>query len=110
MNTDLLERRRALLEQMDQLPHLVNGTLTEQYFTRRRHGKTVRLGPYYKLQLWAAGKNQTRYVPADQVPRVREGIAHYHRFQDLCQEFVNISAALGEAEPGERKKKRSPRK
>ena len=107
MNTNHCEKRRALLEQMDHLGHLVRGTLTEQYFKRRRRGKTVRLGPYYKLQLWSEGHNQTRYVPADQVPHLREGIANYHQFQKLCQEFVELSAASGEPLGSALKKKRS---
>jgi hypothetical protein len=96
MNAKLRARRRALLAQMERLRPLVRGTLTEQYFTRRRAGRTVRLGPYYKLQLWCEGRNQTRYVPADEVPRLREAIANYHRFQSLCQEFVKLSAPRSE--------------
>jgi hypothetical protein len=88
---------------------MVPGSLSEQYFIRTRQGKQVRLGPYYKLQLWRQGKNLTRYVRAEEVPALRQAIANHERFEDLCQQFVDLTVAMGQ-ETGEVKKKKSKRR
>jgi hypothetical protein len=62
---DFWEARQALL---DQINTMAQGTLSEQFVTRTRKGRKVRLGPYYKLQLWHQGENRTRYIHPAQVP------------------------------------------
>lgn len=107
--TDLYLQRKALLEQMDQIQTMVPGTLSEQYITRKRDGKPVRFGPYYKLQLWCQGKNLTRYVTAEQVPDLRVAIANHQRFEDLCQQFVELTVAMDQEEESHIKKKSKPK-
>lgn len=43
----------------------------------------------WKLQRWHKGRNQTRYIPADQVERVREGTAGYAQFMTLAQQYAD---------------------
>jgi hypothetical protein len=105
---NLSDQRQALLDQMAQIQTMAQGALSEQFFTRTRRGRKVRLGPYYKLQLWHEGKNTTRYVHSDQVPALREAIANHQHFEDLCQKFVQLTVAMTqEAQTPEAKKKLS---
>ena len=97
--SELYQQRKALLEQMDQIQSMVPGSLSQQYFIRTRQGKQVRLGPYYKLQLWCQGKNLTRYVRAEAVPALRQAIANHERFEGLCQQFVDLTVAMGQEAP-----------
>ena len=50
--------------------------------------------PFHKLQSWHQGKNHTRYVPADEVPVLQEALAGHQRFQQLAEEFVDLTIAL----------------
>jgi hypothetical protein len=103
--SELYQQRKALLEQMDQIQNMVPGSLSKQYFIRTRQGKKVRLGPYYKLQLWCQGKNLTRYVMAEELPTLRQAIANHKRFEDLCQQFVDLTVAMGQETPAVKKTK-----
>jgi hypothetical protein len=103
---DFLEARQALLDQMAQINTMAQGTLSEQFVTRTRKGRKVRLGPYYKLQLWHQGQNRTRYIHPDQVPALREALANHEHFEDLCQKFIALTIAATEAaQPSQGKKK-----
>jgi uncharacterized protein YceH (UPF0502 family) len=45
-------------------------------------------GPFYKLQARENGKNETRYIPREQVPAVQEALAGYQRFENLTEEYA----------------------
>lgn len=81
--------RAALLEQMAQLTSMERGTLSEEYRERPDGaGGTVRLGPYFKCQVWEAGVNRSRRVPAEEVPALREDLENHRRFTALAGAFV----------------------
>jgi hypothetical protein len=81
--------RSALLQQMAQLSSMERGTLSEEYRERPDGaGGTVRLGPYFKHQVWEAGANQSRRVPAEEVPALREDLANHQRFTALADALV----------------------
>jgi hypothetical protein len=66
-----------------------------------------RRGPYYKRQVWRDGKNQTEYVPAAQVPAVKDAIVGRTRFEQLADEFVAVTVAATRAARSDGKKKPS---
>jgi len=99
MNTSSSSTRRSqeILEQMGQIPVIVQGKLSE----RRTAGKCTG----HKLQRWRNGHNETRHVPLEKVETVRQGTEGYRRFTELVQNYVQAreEEALGD-EPGAKKK------
>lgn len=61
------------------------GKLSEVYREQKRGRGSVRLGPYYKLQAWENGKNQTRHIPAAQVGRLKKDLANHEEFTRLVK-------------------------
>src|SRR4051812_3089055 len=81
--------RAALLAEMAQLTSMERGTLSEEYRERPNGtGGTVRLGPYFKHQVWEAGANQSRRVPAEEVPALRQELENHQRFTALADTLV----------------------
>jgi len=66
------------------------------------HGKN---GTYYNLQCREHGKSVSRYVPQDQVERVRENTGNYHTFQKLVDEYAQEIITRTREERLEGKKK-----
>jgi DNA-binding protein H-NS len=65
------------------------GTLSEEYRERPDgSGGTVRLGPYFKLQVWRAGVNESRRVPAEEVAQLRQELENHRRFATLTDAYV----------------------
>lgn len=71
---------QSLLKQMAQISQMERGKLCVV-----RQGPD---GPYYNHQTWVQGKNVSRYVPRDQVQAVQKAIDGFHRFQELCDQYV----------------------
>jgi hypothetical protein len=94
--------RQRVVEQMLQLGPMRRGTLNEQHLiaARKGPGKPATRGPYYVLSRKEGGKTVSRRVHAEDVERVRQEIARYSRFMELCREFAELSERLGEAENG----------
>jgi hypothetical protein len=83
---DPTRKRAALLEQMAHLDSMERGTLSEEYRERPDGaGGTVRLGPYFKHQVWEAGANHSRRVPAEEVPELRQDLENHRRFAALVR-------------------------
>jgi hypothetical protein len=82
----------AILQQMAKLESMERGALSEEY---REHpddsGGTVRLGPYFKHQVWEAGSNKSRRVPAGEVPQLRQDIENHQRFTELADSYVELA-------------------
>jgi len=68
---------------MARIPIIIPGTLSE-----RKDSKGKING--WKLQRWYQGHNQTRYIPAEQVEKVREGTVGHQQFMALAQEYVDL--------------------
>jgi hypothetical protein len=110
-------KRAALLEQMAHLDSMERGTLSEEYRERPDGaGGTVRLGPYFKHQVWEAGANHSRRVPAEEVPELRQDLENHRRFAALAEAFVEETVqetrarrghARAGAEPEAKKNSRS---
>jgi hypothetical protein len=67
----------SLLERMSRIDGMERGTLC------RMRGR-----PHYNHQTWRNGRNVVRYVPRDQVARLREAIAGYRRFMALAEQYA----------------------
>jgi hypothetical protein len=77
MNTALTPQ--ALLEQILQIQSMEHGSLSIV-----GQGPS---GPYYNLNSWENGKNQCRYLPQDKVPKVKQAIEGYHKYQQLTEQY-----------------------
>jgi hypothetical protein len=95
-------RRQEILEEMNTITRMERGKLCVQH---PRNGSA----PFHKLQSWAKGKNQTRYVPAAELPALQEALAGHERFQRLAEEFVDLTVAATRR-PGEADRKKNSRK
>ena len=92
-------RRQEILQEMNSLTRMERGKLCVQH---PRAGS-----PFHKLQSWSHGKNQTRYVPAEEVPAIQEALAGHERFQCLAEEFVDLTVAATRREREADRKKNS---
>ena len=103
------KQRGQILADMQKIKHMQRGHLTEEYQERVVDGQKKRLGPYYKYQVWKEGKNQSRRIAADQAPQLQKGIEGLGQFKELCEEYINVTIAMNEAEGlEERKGKKTP--
>ncbi len=96
------QRRQDILQEMNSITRMERGKLCVQH---PRGGSA----PFHKLQNWCKGKNQTRYVPAAEVPALQEALAGHERFQHLAEEFVDLTVAATRRERGVSRKKNSRR-
>ena len=84
--------RRAILQQMAELQSMERGTLSEEYRERPDgSGGTVRLGPYFKHQVWEGGSNTSRRVPVEEVPQLRQDIQNHQRFAELADSYADLT-------------------
>jgi hypothetical protein len=103
-----IEYKRAdLLQQMGEIDTMHRGCLSEEYRERHEGGELVRLGPYYKYQIWEDGRNKSRRVKAGEVETLREGISGMDKFKELASDYIDATVALTEQRHGEDAKKNS---
>jgi len=79
-------RRQEILQEMNSITRMERGKLCVQH-------PRASAAPFHKLQSWCHGKNQTRYVPAEEIPAIQEALAGHERFQRLAEEFVDLTVA-----------------
>jgi len=79
-------QKRHILQQIADIPTMERGKLS-CYSFKDRSGAN---GPYHKLQQWQDGKNQTRYVSAQEVPQVQTALEGYERYQQLTAQYANL--------------------
>ena len=98
--------RQALLDQIASITTMLPGTLAEEY---REHPAaagpgTVRLGPYFKHQVWQDGRNVSRRVPAAEAATLRLDVEAAKRFHQLTAQLADLNIqhtiALRAAEAG----------
>ena len=92
------QRRQDILQQMNSITVMERGKLCTQ-----SRGPTS--PPFHKLQCWREGRNHTRYVPAEEIPALQEALAGHQRFQQLAEEFVDLTVAMTRQERGAERKK-----
>jgi hypothetical protein len=62
------------------------GSLTQQFKDRQNQ-----TGPYYQLSYTLDMKSRTDYISKDALADVRQQVANYKRFKELCAEWVALS-------------------
>lgn len=98
---ELRRQRDEVLQKIQTIDRLRRGTLSEQFFTKKREGKTVRQGPYYVLQCYLKGCKCSERIPAEQAERVKSDVANYQLFQELADPFVKITDQITQLENGQ---------
>ena len=85
--------RRSLVDQIAAISTMQPGTLAEEWRERPDTEGTgvLRLGPYYKHQVWKDGRNVSRRVPAAEAALLREDIDNAKRFEQLTQELAHLN-------------------
>jgi hypothetical protein len=81
--------KQQILQQIAAIPAMERGKLSAYSF-KDRSGLA---GPYHKLQYWQAGKNHTRYVPADELPAVETALAGHAQYQQLIEQYAQLVIA-----------------
>jgi hypothetical protein len=99
-------QKQRLLQQIASIQTMERGKLSTYSFKDRPGAN----GPYYKLQQWHEGKNQTRYVPAQEVAEVEAALAGYQQYEDLTAEYADLVIAETRKGMADSKKKSSRRR
>lgn len=92
--TSLSERRQQILDEMTCLDRLQRGYLSKQYFTQQQDGQRICYGPYFVLQHAFKGRKISRRIPAQEVATVQTHLAAWRRFEQLAQEFVEVTEGI----------------
>ncbi len=96
--------KQQLLHRIAAIPAMERGKLSTYSF-KERSGST---GPYYKLQHWQNGQNQTRYIRADELPAVEAALAGYAQYQQLTEQYAQLVIAETRQSLAASKKSQSP--
>jgi len=109
---DLVQKRQALLLQMQSIDRLRRGSLSQQFFQARPAAPTARRGPYFVLQGFFHGKKFSERIPPEQAAQVEQDVENYRRFQALAEEYVTLSDQITRLpdQPQESKKNSSRRR
>jgi hypothetical protein len=97
--------KQQLLQQIGAINAMERGKLSSYAFRDR----PATSGTYHKLQHWEHGKNQTRYVPADEVPVLQAALAGYARYEQLTEQYAQLVIAETRQNIAGSKKKKSRR-
>jgi hypothetical protein len=100
------EERKRILDEMQQIERLRQGTISEQYYGT---GES-RQGPYYVLQGYVDGKHLSKRIRRDQVEQVKADLEAGAHFEDLCRQFAKVTekATIMEDAPASKKNARKP--
>jgi hypothetical protein len=109
---DLLQKRQALLLQMQSIDRLRRGSLSKQFFQARPPAPPARRGPYFVLQGFFHGKKFSERIPPEQAAQVEQDVENYRRFQALAEAYVTLSDQITrlQDQPQESKKNSSRRR
>ena len=107
--SQLEARREQILQQIKSIDRLRRGTLSRQFFKKRRSGSKAKQGPYYVLQGYLQDQKFSERVPAEQAAQVEPLVANYKRFEQLAEEFVTVTdqiTRMSQAAPDAKKNSR----
>jgi len=90
---------QSILQQIAQIQRMDQGVVSVL-----RQGPQ---GPYYNHQCYENGRNVSRYVPAEQVPELKEDLENYRHFQELVKQYVQLQVEKTRTERGAGLKKKS---
>lgn len=106
---NLRRQREEVLQKIQAIDRLRRGTLSEQFFTTKRDGKSIRQGPYDVLQCYLKGCKCSERVPAEHAEQVKSDVANYRLFQQLAEQFVKLTDQITRLESGQPGAKKTPR-
>ena len=94
-NTPPPKSRQALLDELASLTSIERGTLFEEFRQRAAPDGSdpIILGPYFKFQVWAEGKNHSSRVPAHEVEALRQDLENGKRFAEVTSELAGLAIA-----------------
>lgn len=92
--SQLEQRREQILQQIQAIDRLRRGSLSRQFFKKRRSGSRAQQGPYFVLQGYVHGQKFSERVAAEQAPHIEPLVANYQRFEELAEEFVSVTDQL----------------
>jgi hypothetical protein len=107
--SQLEARREQILQQIKAIDRLRRGSLSRQFFKKRRSHPKAQQGPYYVLQGYVQGRKFSERVPAQQAAQLEPLVANYKRFEQLAEEFVSVTdqiTRLAEEQPEAKKNSR----
>lgn len=107
---ELHRQREQVLQEIQTIDRLRRGTFSEQFFIKKREGKTIRQGPYYVLQCYLKGCKCSERIPVDQAQQTKSDVANYQRFQELADQFVQITDQITRLENGHTHAKKNSRR
>lgn len=87
----LQAKRDQILQQMAQCQSMEYGCLRAEHRPAAGGGSS---GPYYKHQVWDAGKNLSQRIPSQDVPALEAAIATRQRFEQLAREFIDVTVQI----------------
>jgi hypothetical protein len=97
--------KTRILQQIAAISDMERGTLSTYTFKDRPNAVD-----YHKLQHWQDGKNQTRYVPAEELPAVQSALAGYAQYRQLSEQYADlVIQETRQKRAGAKKKKSHPR-
>ena len=107
--SDLEARREQILEQIKTIDRLRRGSLSRQFFKKRRSRSKAPQGPYYVLQGYIQGRKFSERVPAQQAGQLQPLVANYKRFVQLAEEFVTVTDQITRLDQGQPDAKKNSR-
>lgn len=92
--------RTAILAQLGSITAMARGTLAEEFRERPAPdgSGTVRLGPYFKHQVWEGGRNVSSRIPASCVVQLRAQMEEAKRFDALVAQLAALAISEGAAQ------------
>ncbi len=112
MQADLLQLRRQrdqIVQEIDAIDRLRRGSLSEQFFHRKRDGRKIRLGPYFVLQCSLKGAKCSERIDAEKAEQTKSDVAHYQRFKQWADQFVAVTDQITRLESGSAESKKNSR-
>lgn len=79
---------------------------------RMERGKLCQMPgrPYYNLQVWRNGRNEVRYIAAQEVQETEKAIAGYQLFCKLAEQYAEEVIRISQRERGITKGRKQQRK
>ena len=107
--SQLAERRREIVTEIDGIERMRKGYLNAQYQqVKHKNGDVVEKGPYYVLtRKTAGGRTVSTSIPAREAPRIQYEVDNYKRFRDLSDEYVDVCEKISILADGEEECKKN---
>ena len=77
---------QSILQKIAAIPTMEIGKLSS-YVPSGRPASTA---PYFKLQSWKEGKNETRHVRAEHLEQLQAALEGYALFRQLCDQYAEL--------------------